>query len=1026
MKKSNYHLRFIFFLTFFYSNFLLIAQEDYDKDIDLAGEYYQKAVNFSNNFKLDSADANFKKAVVLFEKHEEWENYLIIQNEISKILLNKGLFDDAINLLNENIKKAIDHFGENNEYLANFYDNFGLAKFFKGNIDDALSYYDKALSIRIALGEKDNIFISNIFNNIGNAYTEKGEFDIALDYYQKSLKIRKEILGETNPETAISYNNIGIIYKEQREYDLAIEYHQKALNIQRAIFGDDYPELANYYQGIGNVYKAKGELDLAMEYYQKTLSTRIKSYGENHPIVAKDLINIGNIYIDKNDFDNAVDIFQKALRIQKQTLEDNHPDMAITYNNIGNIYNNKGQFDLALAFYLNALEIKQATVGEEHPEIADYYNNIGNIYSSKGDYSQALEYQEKALELKELFFGPTHPATTLAYLNIGNLYYEQAKYDKALEYFQKSVISNVKGFKPIENDFTTNPELKNYYDSHKLLSAIHGKAKALLGKYKTDTLSFELENAFASYKECDKLIDIIRKTTTSKTDKIELGKTTSTIYDESIDICYKLNQLKNKEIGQFYLEEAFYFSEKNKAGALLEAIAGSDAQKFAGIPANVLKQEKSLNNRIADLEKKLAEEYDPEKEVILRDQLFKLNREYSVLITDFEKKYPKYFEMKHANKYITVSELQSILDKETALRSYLLGDSLIFIFTITNDSIILNKSKKTDDFNFEIFGIRKQITSGLVSDIKQFMIDGNNMFNALFPKPIPSKIKRLIIIPDGNLGLIPFEALLTEKVECNFDQFDKYPFLINNYDISYQYSSNLYYKIYNKITESEKHWASNNWLGIAPVFNNIKNLVINDIYISSLPGTENEVKTIKNNFLKKGLSADAKLFEQASENFIKSNEIKKYKFLHIATHGFVNSDKPELSGIILTEKNDKNTDGVLYSGEIYNLELNSDLVVLSACETGLGKVSEGEGIIGLSRAILYAGTNNIIVSLWKVADNSTSDLMIDFYTDLLEDIDKSDKKYIYGNSLRAAKLKMIKDKKFGHPFFWSPFILIGK
>jgi len=163
------------------------------------------------------------------------------------------------------------------------------------------------------------------------------------------------------------------------------------------------------------------------------------------------------------------------------------------------------------------------------------------------------------------------------------------------------------------------------------------------------------------------------------------------------------------------------------------------------------------------------------------------------------------------------------------------------------------------------------------------------------------------------------------------------------------------------------------------------------------------------------------LHQSANEQFIKSGGLEKYKVLHFATHGFVNSEKPELSGILLAQDSIGNQDGILYSGEIYNLKLNADLVVLSACETGLGKINKGEGIIGLTRALLYAGSKNIIVSLWQVSDESTSDLMIDFYNNLLNTKNKS-----FSDPLRKAKLKMISEGKFAHPFYWSPFILVGE
>jgi CHAT domain-containing protein len=200
--------------------------------------------------------------------------------------------------------------------------------------------------------------------------------------------------------------------------------------------------------------------------------------------------------------------------------------------------------------------------------------------------------------------------------------------------------------------------------------------------------------------------------------------------------------------------------------------------------------------------------------------------------------------------------------------------------------------------------------------------------------------------------------------------------------------------------------------------------------VPALPGSENEVKSIFNEFDKQNLKTTVELKGNASEKQIKSGELINYKYIHFATHGFVNSEKPELSGLLLAQVPDstnEQNDGILYSGEIFNLKLNADLVVLSACETGLGQIKKGEGIIGLTRALLYAGAKNLVVSLWPVSDQSTSDLMIDFYKNLL-----SNKSARLSNStrfaplLQQAKLKMINDAKFAHPYFWSPFILIGQ
>jgi CHAT domain-containing protein len=314
--------------------------------------------------------------------------------------------------------------------------------------------------------------------------------------------------------------------------------------------------------------------------------------------------------------------------------------------------------------------------------------------------------------------------------------------------------------------------------------------------------------------------------------------------------------------------------------------------------------------------------------------------------------------------------------------------------------------------------------------------------------PIDKQIENLIIIPDDELAIIPFESLLTNKYTGNINAYNEYPYFIKKYNICYSYSANLFYSTFSKeVSSTLEITRLNDWLAFAPVFDNSsnQNMIISQelqrqldslktdslmtnrsmfdrTNISPLPETETEIKTIFKLYDDRNLKAKVLLRNDANEKFIKSGELGKYKVLHFATHAFVNSEKPELSGLLLAQDTIGGEDGVLYSGEIYNLKLNSDLVVLSACETGLGKIQKGEGIIGLTRALLYAGTKNIIVSLWKVTDKSTSNLMVDFYKNSLA----SKGQQSHSEALRNAKLKMINEGKYAQPFFWSPFILIGK
>jgi CHAT domain-containing protein len=261
----------------------------------------------------------------------------------------------------------------------------------------------------------------------------------------------------------------------------------------------------------------------------------------------------------------------------------------------------------------------------------------------------------------------------------------------------------------------------------------------------------------------------------------------------------------------------------------------------------------------------------------------------------------------------------------------------------------------------------------------------------------------LIIIPSGRIGSLPFEALTTRKIRGT--DFREVDFLIKHQAISYQFAAGLLVQ-----QNGKENSTKGNIFLCAPIsFSESQNL-------NDLPGTETEVNAIAHLFAG---NSKISIRSEANEFVVKSKEVNNFNYLHFATHGVVDATDPALSRIFLTSKGVE--DGSLYCGEIYNINMNADLVVLSACETGLGKISTGEGVIGLSRALVYAGAKNIIVSFWKVADESTSELMVDFYTTLLQNKNKG-----FSEVLQKAKIDMITQGKYSSPYYWAPFILIGK
>jgi CHAT domain-containing protein len=417
----------------------------------------------------------------------------------------------------------------------------------------------------------------------------------------------------------------------------------------------------------------------------------------------------------------------------------------------------------------------------------------------------------------------------------------------------------------------------------------------------------------------------------------------------------------------------------------------------------------------------------------------------------FEKQFPEYHNLKYNTKTTTVKSIQELLDNKTAMISYVVGGSTVTIFTLTKSNFGVQTVPIIKNLNDSITWFRYGLTKTSSRMQEYYRRIGFLLYQQLFPESatIDKNIENLIIIPDGVLATIPYESLLTSNYTGDIDDYKSYPFLIKKYNISYSYSANLFYRTFSKQkSPSIEITKLNDWLAFAPVFDNsgdqtmvlstrelqkqlnwlkTDSLMTNRSmfdrnYITPLPATETETEAILKLYDEKNLKAKVLLHDNANEKFIKSGELAKYRMLHFATHGFVNSERPELSGLLLAQDTTGGEDGVLYSGEIYNLKLNADLVVLSACETGLGKIQKGEGIIGLTRALLYAGAKNMIVSLWQVADESTSDLMVDFYKNSLENKGQ----IAYSEALRNAKLKMISEGRYAHPLYWSPFILIGK
>ena len=879
---------------------------------------------------------------------------------------------------------------ENQNYLK------GEEFFEAGDFSSALTEFNKAIDqLNIKDAGQCKLRIAEVNTRMGNA---KLGLEIC-QTIEKSIQDDPFLLAE-------HYSVKGDAYLQLGRNGEAIEDLLKAQDLFQNAGGSSSKEMANCYNDLGIAYWNNGNSDLSLQYLQNALNIREALYGQNHASVADSYNNLGLVNADINTF-AAVIYFNNALKIYKSVYDKDHPKIAIVLNNLALQYDAQENYEQALEELNQVSEIYNNLHEGDHPSKAFVAFSIGNVYYHQQSFDQALTYQDKALEMYKRLYGNKHPEIANIYNLQGDIYLKQERYRTALETFQKAIYANLSDQESV--DIYQNPELKNYYNADILLSSLQQKSDAFETYHFSKTLKFrDLTAALNTLEKADELVSHIRQIRLSEKDKISLSAKASEIYEAGVNLSYLMSQVVFKP--STYLEKAFYFAEKSKSAVLLSAIQDTNAKQFSGIPAELIIKEGDLKASIVLQEQLLATNQEPEKEAELKQKLLSLNNEYNDFVRQLESNYPNYYNLKFNVKHVTLAELQQSLDQYTALITHFITEDRIFTFYVTNDKFQVVRESKADDFDKQVMGLRNAIKY----DVKNaFVITAQRLYEELFPIKIGNSINQLLIIPEGSLSTIPFESLITEsKLDENIG-YSHMPFLIKKYNVSYDNSATLYVQRKKEIDNYKGE--TEDILLVAPITFSTQTYQGLNGQLNDLPGSQTEIDEIKYLFKANERTANLLTNEEATKANVTDKSIMQYKYIHFATHGMVNESEPNLSRIFLQ-------DGSLYSGDIYNININADLVCLSACETGLGKISKGEGIIGLSRALLYAGAKNLVVSLWTVADASTSQLMIDFYNNHLYTTSHN----TFSGALRKAKLTLINNETYNKPYYWAPFVLIGE
>jgi len=820
-----------------------------------------------------------------------------------------------------------------------------------------------------------------------------GDPQKALAITGKTLAYIDEVLPLATQLKATILSVSGNSYLSAGRNDLALEQLQMA----ESLFAQQSLEAAECYENLGIAYWNNGNKKLGLQYHDKALQIRMKNAADNIVQVADSYNNIGLIYLE-DEPKEAIGYFNRSIPIYQQILGVSHPKVAFGYSNLAFASAQLKKYHDAEKYLDQVDEIWEVSFEGDHPNKAFSLNSRGRIFEMKGAYEEALISQQEALKMYLRLYGTKHPEVANTYFLIGSVYQKKNDFPKAADNYQQSIYANL-----FDQHFETIydlPQLRDYYNADILLSSLQAKARVFEAIHYEKSLKLrDIYGALRSYLLCDQLISHIRQSRLNESDKLLLGAIATDVYDNGIAIAVYLSNRTFKK--KQYQRLAFDLCERSKSAILLEAINETNAKHFAGIPDHEIALEDSLKSEISYLEQKLAQANPKDDRGVLQGKLFKYQTAQRDFILRLENEFPEYYKLKYNQKLTSYVDLQKVLKNGIAVLSYFTGKDRLYAFLITKKSFNIFAFDKSEDFIKNASGLRNAIKYQVESAINS---TSRALYEQLIPN-IPKNIRSLVVIPDGILGTIPFETLISEVSDEG-----KPVYLLETYAISYDYSATL---LEDRISKT-KNTETSGILLTAPV-----SFQSNEIKMPSLPGSETEIQEIRFLFAGTNHKVQIALNQSASESMIKSDAISEYKYLHFATHGQVNESKPELSRIFLSP--DQHEDGSLYSGEIYNLNIRADLVTLSACETGLGKIAKGEGVVGLSRALMYSGAKNLVVSLWQVADASTAQLMIEFYKQHLYHSDN----HLFADDLRKAKLSLLYSDNFDAPYYWAPFILVG-
>lgn len=952
-----------------------------DRVLSESAAAFAQAKALGEGRKYDEAIAGIEKAIALVDGHfgPETLEAAVMLNKMGEFCEAKPDFKKAESAYQRALEIREKKLGPNHVETADIANNLALVHLAAGKLDQAEALLLRALAIYEKELGPDHLYVASAVNSLGRVSSERGAYRKAEPLYLRALAIRQKQLGTESVPVASSFHVLGQLYRILGDYPKAEMYYLQSLDIKEKLLGTDNTSTLLTRNNLALVYRFLGDFTKAEAQLSNVLAALEKRLGPEHPNVATAASNLAVVYTEIGAPEKAEKLYLRSLAIREKVLGPNHSDVALSLNNLAECYSSQKNYVKASECYQRAIAIFEKNLGPDHPSFAAGLNNLGQMYREMGDYAKAEPLYLRALDIRVRGFGDDHPYLINNITGLSSLYLAMGRLDQSV----------------------------------------------LFAKRVNDLIERDFQRNLISGSEQRKLLYL--KTTAANTD-LTVSLSVGDAPDKAAAVSAGLAVVLRRK------------------GRALDVMS----RNIEVLRERATPEDRALLNDLATAQSELANLLlrapDPKKTAEYREQVTKLESRVDQLQGDIGRRSARF---QASFQPVTLEAVQQAVPASAALVEYVVfrpfdakrnkfmpAHYAAFVLTRTGAPSVVDLGE-TGPIHAAVEALRKSFT---IADAEAGR-DNRPLARAL-DELVMAPVRKLLgdrtevlLSPDGVLNLVPFAALV--------DEHNRY--LVERYRITYLSSGR------DLLRKSLPGRASTPLVFADPDFGLDTGTAVNrpgileGVTISRIPATGDEAAAIRRIFPE----VKVRLRAEATETALK--QVRGPRILHVATHGFFFGEEKVTgeagtrnivhglandnlsangfttplvkSGLVMAgvnaAKEGSDDDGLLTALEAAGLDLfGTELVVLSACDSGVGEIRTGDGVYGLRRALVLAGSESQIISLWPVSDRSTKELMADFYTRLKAGAGR-------GEALRSVQLKMLGTPKRRHPYFWASFIESG-